>query len=273
LTGDFQLPNEKATCVSLKYKEYTFDTFCYNPETEPQREEIILSGEIASSSELPSISIRSVLPNPSGSDSAKEEIVLLRTVNLSPPSPSSSANLQKSSEILSPPSSEPLNLSPDFYLLINNKTKKKLNGVLLPNQEITIKGSFSFPNTASCITLMKETQPIDSFCYGKPTEGTRYSSTASSVQEIPAEELSLIKKITLVRQEDQLCISYNKVVFGCKTIPNSTTEQNSKLLSFQNNYIAQLQTHLRNNYSILYYQSDLQDLFSLYSTAKKEIKS
>jgi hypothetical protein len=63
-----------------------------------------------------------------------------------------------------------LSLSPDFYLLINNKTKKKLTGVLTPNQEITIKGSFSFPNTASCITLMKGSDPIDSFCYGKAGE-------------------------------------------------------------------------------------------------------
>jgi hypothetical protein len=45
------------------------------------------------------------------------------------------------------------------------------------------------------------------------------------------------------------------------------------LLSFQNNYIAELQKHLRTNYSLLYYESDLKDLFDLYSTAKKEIKA
>jgi hypothetical protein len=168
---------------------------------------------------------------------------------------------------------EELNLSPDFYLLINNKTKKKLNGILLPNQEITIKGSFSFPNTASCVTLMKGTNPIDSFCYGKAGEGVRFSSTNVAVSEIPDEELALVKKITLVKKLDQLCISYNKVLFGCKKIPNSTTEKNTKLLSFQNNYIAELEKYLKNNYSLLYYESDLRELFALYTATKKEIKA
>ncbi|MDR0651327.1 MAG: hypothetical protein LBG59_08250, partial [Candidatus Peribacteria bacterium] len=201
------------------------------------------------------------------SDTTKEEITLLRTV----PSPSSLASIDNSLKF-SEQFSEIL-LSSDFYLLINNKTKKKLNGLLLPNQEITIKGSFSFPNTASCITLMKGTEPIDSFCYGKPTEGVRYASNATSVAEIPAEELSLIKKMSLVRQGEKLCVSYNKVLFSCKVIPNSTTEQNAKLLSFQNNYLVQLQNYLRENYSLLYYNSDLRNLFDLYSTVKKEIKS
>jgi hypothetical protein len=261
LTGDRQMPNEKATCVSLKYKEYTFDTKCYNPKDEG---ELLLSGGVASS-ELPEIRIVSVLPNPSGADSEKEEITLVWTL---PPS------LEKSPL---PPfikgGDEALSLSPDFYLLINNKTKKKLQGILLPNQDITIKGSFSFPNTASCVTLMKGVEPIDSFCYGTAKENMRYTTTNDAVQEIPETELSVVKKITLVRQGEKLCISYNKVLFGCKVIPNSTTEQNKKLLSFQNTYIAKVQEYLRQQYSLLYYNSELQDLFDLYTTAKRDIKS
>ncbi|MDR0369913.1 MAG: hypothetical protein LBH96_05430 [Candidatus Peribacteria bacterium] len=217
-------------------------------------EEIILSGEVTDSV-LPDIKITSILPNPSGKDAEKEEISLLRNI-----SPSEGGQDQ-------------LNLAPDFYLLINDKTKKKLNGILLPNQEITIKGSFSFPNTASCITLMKESEPIDTFCYGSSKEGVHYATNNTSVQEISQEELALVKKITLVRQEDKLCISYNKVIFGCKTIPNSTTEKNTKLLSFQNNYIAEMQKYLRNNYSLLYYDSELKDLFNFYAITKKEIQT
>jgi hypothetical protein len=120
---------------------------------------------------------------------------------------------------------------------------------------------------------MQGSDPIDSFCYGQAKEGIRYSSNNTSVQEIPTEELSVVKKITLVRQEDKLCVSYNKILFGCKVIPNSTTEKNTKLLSFQNNYIAQLQKEIKDNYSLLYYNSDLKDLFDLYSNAKREIKA
>ena len=218
-------------------------------------EEITLSGEVlAPNSDLPNIKITSLLPNPSGADAGKEEISLLRY-------PTSDEEQDQ------------LNLSPDFYLLINNKTKKKLDGILLPNQEILIKGNFAFPNTASCITLMKGSDPIDSFCYEKAKENQRFLSNNTSVQEIPEEELATVKKITLVKQDDQLCISYNKVIFGCKKIPNSTTEQNTKLLSLQNNYIAELQKYLKNNYSLLYYDSELPQYFSFYSDAKKEIKS
>jgi hypothetical protein len=120
---------------------------------------------------------------------------------------------------------------------------------------------------------MKGSEPIDSFCYGQAKEGTRYTANNTSVQDIPTEELSVVKKITLVRQGEKLCISYNKTLFGCKVIPNSTTEANAKLLSFQNNYITELQNHIKNNYSLLYYQSDVKNLFDIYSNAKREIKA
>ncbi|MBQ7074785.1 hypothetical protein IJM86_07240 [bacterium] len=85
--------------------------------------------------------------------------------------------------------------------------------------------------------------------------------------------MSLLKKISLVKNGDQLCVVYNKVTFTCKKIPNSTTEQDKKLLSFQNNLLSELQTYLKNDYSLLFYQSDLKDYFSLYSTVKKQIKA
>lgn len=250
LKGDRQMPNAKATCVSLKYKEYIFDTKCYNPWKEEKWEESILSGE--GSYPLPNIKITSILPNPSGKDAEKEQISLFRT---------------------SQEGENELNLSPDFYLLINNKTKKKLNGILPPNKEVTIKWSFSFPNTASCITLMKGSDVIDSFCYGKATDWVKFISDNQQVKEIPQEELSVIKKITLIKKDDQLCISYNKVLFSCKKIPNSTTEKEKKLLSFQNNYILEVQKYLKENYSLLYYDSELRDLFDFYAIIKKEIKT
>jgi hypothetical protein len=129
------------------------------------------------------------------------------------------------------------------------------------------------PNSASCVSLLYKWEELDNFCYWKASDGVKFNSNNTSVREIPAEELAIVKKITLVRQWDKLCISYNKTKFSCKSIPNSTTEKNKKLLSMQNSYIAEIQKYLKNNYSMLYYNSELKEYFDLYSTAKKTIKS
>ena len=254
LKWNFWLPNNRATCVSLNQWSYTFDTRCYNPNGLNSDEELVFSWQVSTS--LPNVKIKSIIPNPSGKDSWKEEITLQRT-------PSEDF----------PESLKMLNLSPDFSLLINWKTKKKLVWNLIPNQNITIKWSFSLPNSASCVSLLYQWTELDKFCYSKASDGVRFNSNNTSVREIPAEELAIVKKITLVKKWDKLCVSYNKTLFSCKNIPNSTTEKNKKLLSMQNSYITEIQKYLKNNYSMLYYNSELKEYFDLYSTAKKTIKS
>jgi hypothetical protein len=114
---------------------------------------------------------------------------------------------------------------------------------------------------------------IDKFCYSKASDGVKFSSDNSSVHEIPAEELAIVKKITLVKNGDKLCVSYNKTQFSCKSIPNSTTEKNKKQLSMQNTFISELEKYIRSNYAMIYYDSNLKDYFQLYSNAKKVIMS
>ena len=254
LKWNFWLPNNRATCVSLNQWSYTFDTRCYNPNGILSEEELLLSWQVSSS--FPNVKIQSIIPNPSWKDSWKEEITLQRT-------PSEDF----------PESLKMLNLSPDFSLLINDKTKKKLVWNLVPNQNIIIKWSFSLPNSASCVSLLYQWAELDKFCYWKASDWMRFNSNNTSVREIPAEELAIVKKITLVKKWDKLCVSYNKTLFSCKSIPNSTTEKNKKLLSMQNSYIAEIQKYLKNNYSMLYYNSKLKEYFDLYSSAKKTIKS
>ncbi len=254
LKWNFWLPNNRATCVSLNQWSYTFDIRCYNPNGSLSEEDLVFSWQVSSS--LPNVRIKSIIPNPSWKDSWKEEISLLRTPSQDFPE---SLNL--------------LDLSPDFSLLINWKTKKKLAWNLVPNQKITIKWSFSLPNSASCISLLYKWEELDKFCYWKASDGIRFNSNNTSVREIPAEELAIVKKITLVKKWDKLCVSYNKTQFSCKKIPNSTTEKNKKLLSMQNSYITEIQKYLKNNYSMLYYNSELKEYFDLYTTAKKTIKS
>jgi hypothetical protein len=41
----------------------------------------------------------------------------------------------------------------------------------------------------------------------------------------------------------------------------------------QNNYISELEKYIKTNYSMIYYNSEIRDLFQLYSEAKKAIKS
>jgi len=254
LKWNFWLPNNRATCVNLNQWSYTFDTRCYNPNGSLSEEELIFSWQV--SYLLPDVKIKSIIPNPSWKDSWKEEISLLRTPSQDFPE---SLNL--------------LDLREDFSLLINWKTKKKLVWNLVPNQRITIKWSFSLPNSASCISLLYKWEELDNFCYWKASDGVKFNSNNTSVREIQAEELSIVKKITLVKKWDKLCVSYNKTLFSCKSIPNSTTEKNKKLLSMQNSYIAEIQKYLKNNYSMLYYNSELKEYFDLYTTAKKTIKS
>ena len=244
-TGNFNFPNSKATCVALKYKEYTFDTFCYNPEQENQE------NEETQDSFIPKIKIVSLIPNPSGKDEDKEEIRLFWSRQ--------------------PEEPEEIDLK-TVYLLINGKTKKKISGTLTPETLIPIKDSFWFPNSASCITLKKWETILDTFCYDKPKEGTIFKENNERIEQIDTEDLSILKKISLVKNNDQLCVVYNKTTFTCKKIPNSTTENEKKLLSFQNNFISELQSYLKQDYSLLFYKSDLKDYFSFYNTMKKEIK-
>lgn len=249
--------------IQLFTWDYIFTTYTYNPNKTKIEEEIKEESELTGKNnneliieKFPDVKIKSILPNPSWKDSEKEEISLLRTPSEDFP------------EYLNI-----LDLSPDFSLLINSKTKKKLVWNLTPNQIITIKWSFSFPNSASCISLLYSWVEIDTFCYWKAWDWVKFNSDNTSVHEISTEELDIVKKITLVKKNDQLCISYNKTIFSCKKIPNSTTEKNTKLISMQNNYILALENYLKSDYSLLYYQSDLKDYFDLYSMAKKSIKA
>lgn len=251
LKWNFWLPNNRATCVSLNQWSYTFDTRCYNPNWLLSDDEIeAQTGEVLAFT--PNVKIQSIIPNPSWTDSWKEEITLLWI-----------------------PSNEYeniLDLSPDFSLLINWKTKKKLVWNLIPNQNITIKWSFWLPNSASCISLLYKWEILDEFCYWKASDGVKFNSDNTLVHEIPAEELSILKKIILVKRWDKLCISYNKTIFSCKSIPNSTTEKNKTQLSMQNTFISELENYIKSNYSAIYYNSELKDYFNLYSEAKKAIK-
>ena len=254
LKWNFWLPNNRATCVSLNQWSYTFDTRCYNPNWPLSDDETEV--QTWDSSILPNVKIQSIIPNPSWKDGWKEEITLLRT---------SSDDFSESQTTL--------DLSPDFSLLINWKTKKKLVWNLIPNQNITIKWTFWLPNSASCVSLLYNWTQLDEFCYWKASDGAKFNSDNTSVHEIPAEELSIVKKITLVKQWDKLCVSYNKTLFTCKSIPNSTTEKNKKQLSMQNTFISELENYIKSNYSSIYYNSEIKDYFELYSDAKNAIKA
>lgn len=93
------------------------------------------------------------------------------------------------------------------------------------------------------------------------------------MQEIGSDELGIVKGISLVKQGDSLCIVYNKVQFGCKKLPNSTTLKNKELLSMQNEYISEMEELLRKNFGLAYGNSQLQKVFEIYKQQKRAIQS
>ncbi|MDO4713189.1 MAG: hypothetical protein Q4B28_00545 [bacterium] len=110
LQGDFKLPNNKSSCVALVQREHLFDIACYQIEKKPQEQDT----QLPPAQFLGTIKIQSLLPNPLGKDSNKEEIQLLYQGE------EAKIDLEH------------------FHLLINGKNKKKLSGELLQNQSQTL---------------------------------------------------------------------------------------------------------------------------------------
>lgn len=264
LTGNRQMPNSKASCVRLQLGSITLTETCYTPRGWLSWSAI--SGTLLWTLNFPgTVKFVSVLPNPKGADSGKEEIVLRWNIACDTVSSGVSA--------CEPFSLEGTTGTPSFSLLINGKTKKKLTGTLIPNQDVVLKGSFGLPNTASCIDVLYWSSVLDTFCYGKAKEGVKFWRTTTAVQRISPEELTVVKGIKLVKVDDQLCITYQKVQFWCKKIPNSTTKKQTTLLSFQNAFLSELENFLRKEYSLLFYESELQELFAYYTQTKREINA
>ena len=136
IRGNYQLPNNKATCVELKQGETVFDTYCYDPELDK-----LGSGQLLSWASLSGITITidTILYDPPGSDTNNEVVTL--TV------------------------SEPIPLSVPLSLSFDNK-KKKLSETLSLSGSMSFVGNYQLPNSkAMCVQLLYGSQVLDDYCY------------------------------------------------------------------------------------------------------------
>lgn len=241
LRGNFSLPNTKSSCVALFQKDHLYDIACYQTK-EKQAENTI-------SYLTWSIKITAILPNPKGKDQGKEFIEL-------------------QSYIL-----EDIDLNSWFSLLINGKTKKKISGTLLAWEKKRITGNFSFSNDHSCVSIVHQSQILDTFCYEKEKEGSIITKDKTILSEQSTEDLAILKKIKFAKKNKQRCIVYENTILKCRNIPRSKTDP---LLKAENTMYRKafklFNQMIKEKYSPLYYQSDLMPLFNLIKEGKEDFK-
>ena len=76
------------------------------------------------------------------------------------------------------------------------------------DQEILLTGNFTLPNTAACIDLALQDQPLDTLCYEKPKEDKRYTSDGEQATQLSNEEENLLDYLQLAKQGNELCMMY-----------------------------------------------------------------
>lgn len=240
LIGNFRFPNSEDTCVSIHRQDRLFDTYCYTPE-----EKVTTTGDQIQPPPDYEIYITWLTPNPAGKDESAESIALLLSGSL------------------------PIDLSQGFNLRVN-KTKKKITGILLPGQEQTIMDNFSFPNTASCISIEKDGFAFDTFCYEKPEEWDTFTTTQGILKSISTLDLSILQKSQLTRIGDKICITYQDASIKCKNAPLKVSPSNE--LKLYKSYVGVLNDYLMWDRNILFYHSPLVLYKTIFDAAKQELK-
>ena len=241
LRGNFNLPNTKSSCVALFQKDHLYDIACYQTkEKQPENTISYLTW---------SIKITAILPNPKGKDQGKEFIELQSYIQ------------------------EDVDLSSWFSILINGKTKKKITGTLLAWEKKRITGNFSFSNDHSCVSIVHQSQILDTFCYGKEKEGSIITKDKTILSQQSTEDLAILKKIKFAQKNKQRCIVYENTILKCRNIPRSKTDPLLKAENTMHRKAFKLFNQMiKEKYSPLYYQSDLMPLFNLIKEGKEDFK-
>lgn len=221
-----------------------------------------LSGKIIqtwniSTWETPNVKIISILPNPKWSDKWNETITLLYQSN---------SWLQASSW-------NQIDLWIWFYLLIWTR-KKYLTWNILVWETKTFTWDFAFPNSASCIKLYFLSNLIDNFCYDKPKDGTLFQENNWVLALVSTTDISILNKSKLQTIWSNLCLTYEWQIVHCKKIPSSkTSKKNQNKIWLYENYLDLLQEYLKQDRSILFYNTEIKNYFDLLNEAKKNISN
>lgn len=83
------------------------------------------------------------------------------------------------------------------------------------------------------------------------------------MEQIPTEELALIKQIKLKKVDKKVCLSYQNQYFNCLSTTMKLSEQDLEEQKLIRNSIKGVENMLRKNYAPLFYQTELKDYFAL----------
>ena len=272
LRWTFGFPNTKATTISLMYEDTIFATYSYDPEKDKllEKEENELTGV--------DIKITWLIPNPKGKDSFWESVRLLYTIDPSVLH-SSIDSLSISDENDSDASSllqwysKNINLADGFYLKIWS-TKKKLNWILVPDQEILVTWNFSLPNKAACVEIWYKNIIFDKFCYPHPTEWQKFLVSNWVLESIVDDDFGILKTAKLQNFWNQVCLTYGGQKFYCKNMPYSklsTKRLNQNKLYKE--YFDVFEEYLKSNWRVMYYNSEIKNYFDLLNQIEKAISN
>lgn len=243
LTGNFRFPKTVSSCVSLWQYEEEFSQYCYDPKA--KKDEIVLETETYTWVHL---EILSLLPNPIGPDAGKERVDIL---------------------LHSP---DGIDLSHWFSILINGRTKRAISWNPIAGEIYRLTGSFTLPNTASCVSLLYIDTLLDTFCYPQTKEGIIYNKNAQTLLALTDAELTLLNTTKLTRFNNRLCLTLSDVTIKCRAVPaGKLATRQMEELKLSRNYITMLHNYLYNHWQLIYFNSDIISYKTLFDASKKDI--
>jgi len=251
LTGNFWFPNKKDTCVSLMKSTHIFDTHCYVVGTTTSWELLHPTTwnieSIVTSGHNPidiSLKIMSVLPNPHWADTGKEQISIVMS--------------WKDTLVVN---------NKDMYILINNKTKKYLSGMIYQTKEQSFVGAYWLPNKHACLSLFLYEVFMDTFCYEQAEDWVVYTKTNSYLSSLDNDIYDILMEARLITKGTSVCLMYGPWEIACKK--QWTQKKNIYIQdTISKNYASFLEQKLRTDWQTLWYNSSLPYIWSLYTQAQ-----
>jgi hypothetical protein len=234
VTGNYQMPNSKQTCVDLMEWSHIFDTYCYDPLWEDPTE-LISTGTIQTGDQIitdskeyySGLQLQRILPNPKDKDikNLNEKFALWRE--------------NWSGQILT-----------KRVKLLVGKTSISLSWYQFTDDELIVASSKALTNQAACVRLMIDNQEIDRFCYPQAKEWLIYyhprldkwpqTIPSSLIDSLDSQWVDL-SELRLTKSGKQICLTYDKVYIRCMNGGStSTSAKNKALLTLGNAYIRKM---------------------------------
>lgn len=234
LTGNYQMPNSKPTCIDLMEWSHIFDTYCYDPLWDDSLE-LISTGNLQTWDQVitdwkdyySGLQLQRILPNPKDKDikNLNEKFALSR-INWSGHT-----------------------LTKRVKLLVG-KTSISLSWYHFDSDELIVASPKALTNQAACVRLMVDNQQIDKFCYPQAKEWLVYyhprlqtwpqTLPSSLIDSLDTQWVDL-SDLRLTKSWKQICLTYDKVHIRCMNgWSTSTSAKNKALLTLWNAYIRKM---------------------------------